>query len=500
MNQLIPIYIKSMLIILAISVITISLIVKKNNRIRKLQILLHKLKRSFYNLDEQAKLIVKTDLELNKAQEELDKRLHGLEALQKTSRLISTTLDENEIFHRLNQSLMTDLDYEKNLILVYGENKIFYSRVSSGFSEEDVHFIISNIEKDVNLINALINGNTFSSANAPKQRIESITHLFDVEHFVLTPILTQNGFIGIVFVGNRSNAPGITERDEELISILANQIGQSIENARLFEQVFLSHQSLETKVLDRTKQLESALEEVKNISKTKSEFVSAVSHELRTPLTSIKGYASILMAGKLGEIPDKVKKRLEKINMHSDNLVKLINELLDISRIESGRVEMHLEKTNMLNLIENVQDLLTPQFKNKGVNWVTEADESIPELLIDSSQVERVFINLISNAVKFTPTDGSITVRAKKENEDIQFDISDTGIGISKEDIKRLFDEFYRVDNNINQNVKGTGLGLAVAKKIVEAHGGKIWISSEEGNGTTFHFTIPIQPTNKTES
>ena len=142
--------------------------------------------------------------------------------------------------------------------------------------------------------------------------------------------------LGIIFAGNRGDAFPVTEGDEELISILADQIGQAVENARLFEQVYRSSQALELKVQDRTKQLSSALEEVKKISKTKSEFISAVSHELRTPLTSIKGYAALLIAGKIGEIPDKVKERLEKINKHSDNLVKLINDLLDIARIESG--------------------------------------------------------------------------------------------------------------------------------------------------------------------
>lgn len=467
-------------------------IMDKTEKINKLRNSLEKLKKSFNDLDEQAKLIVKTDLELNKAQEELDKRLNGLDALQKISRLISTTLDENEIFARLQESLSTTLAFEKNLILTYDEERL-HPRAVLGFAEENIPTIVADLEKDSGLAAAFQEGQTLSSINSSKPRREYINQLLEVEHFVLTPILSQKGIIGFVFVGNRSNAAAITQGDEELISILASQIGQTIENARLFEQVFRSRQILESKVHDRTNQLESALKEVQNISKTKSEFISAVSHELRTPLTSIKGYASILMAGKLGDIPEQVRERLGKINMHSDNLVKLINDLLDISRIESGRVEMKMAQCDLVTMIDNVRDLLTPQMKEKNIQWVSDIDRAIPEMLLDRSQAERIFINLISNAIKFTPENGTISVAAHLREGIVTVEVSDTGIGISEEDLGRLFDEFYRVDNQINQNVKGTGLGLPLAKKIVEAHKGRMWVTSKLNEGTTFHFTLPVK-------
>ncbi len=468
------------------------LLIRTKKKVAKLQLSLAKMRKSFDELDEQAKLIVKTDMELNKAQEELDKRLNSLDALQKTSRLISITLDENEIFHRLDQSLMTDLGFEKNLILIYDKNGKLQPKASHGFFEEELSFIVNNLERDISLCEALREGNTFSSTNSPLQRKETIIRLFGVEQFVLAPIITQNGMIGIVFFGNRAISSGITEGDEELVSILANQIGQSLENARLFEEVFRSRQSLELKVQERTKQLESLLEEVKQISKKKSEFVSAVSHELRTPLTSIKGYASILMSGKLGDIPAPAKERLAKINAHSDSLVRLINDLLDISRIESGRFEMALGRCDISSVIENVGDMLVPQLKAKNIKWKTELDNRVTEVFADSSQIERVFINLIGNAIKFTPENGTITVKTEKVNDSLQVCVSDTGIGISEDDISRLFDEFYRVDNKINQNVKGTGLGLALVKKIIEAHGGRIWVESKLGEGTSFYFTLPL--------
>ncbi len=468
-------------------------LIAKAEQVEQLQNTFRRLKKSFDDLDEQARLIVKTDLELNKTQEELDKRLNGLEALQKTSRLISTTLDEKEIFQRINQPLITDLGFEKNIIFVYDQDKNFQIRVSLGFSEDDMPLILKNLSKDAHLSLPLTERQTFSSFNSPIQRKEAVRNIFNVEHFVFAPILTQQGSIGFIFLGNRSNASSLTEGDEELVSILANQLGQALENARLFKQVFVSSQELELKVTERTKELASVLEEVRRISKTKSEFISAVSHELRTPLTSIKGYASLLMTGKLGEIPQAVKERLEKINTHSDTLVQFVNNLLDIARIESGKVEMSFVECNLKKIVDNVHDLLTPQLREKNIEWLCRLDERIPPLFLDSHQIERVFINLIGNAVKFTPDGGKISIEAALEKNFVTIQIADTGIGVSEKDIDKLFDEFYRVDNEINQKVKGTGLGLPLAKKIIEAHQGKIWATSELNKGTMFHFVLPIK-------
>jgi len=196
------------------------------------------------------------------------------------------------------------------------------------------------------------------------------------------------------------------------------------------------------------------------------------------------------MAGKIGEIPVQVKDRLEKINKHSDNLVKFINDLLDISRIESGRVEMKFMKHEIVPIFDNLRDLLTPQMREKNIHFMTEIATGTPAILVDLSHVERIFINLLSNAIKFTPQSGTINLKAHPQDEFVYFEVADTGIGVKDEDLQKLFSEFYRVDNEINQNVKGTGLGLSLVKKIVEAHKGKIWVTSKINVGTTFHFTL----------
>jgi len=481
------------IVILGALGVLIFILINKIDQVRELKTVLKRLKLSFDNLDEQAKLILKTDLELNRAQTELDKRLTSIDALQRTSRLISTTLDEEEIFRRLDKSLMLELGFEKTLVLTFDKEKELKSRVNSGFSSEAVNSITRQLFKDSMFQSVFREGHPLSSATAPKTKRERVISLFGMPNFILSPILTQGGTIGVIFFGNESQAEPISEADEEMASILTNQVGQSFENAQLFEQVYHSRQELELKIQERTKQLALALEKVQKANKTKSEFVSAVSHELRTPLTSIKGYAAILMSGKLGEIPPKVKERLDKINKHSDSLVELINDLLDISRIESGRVEMKYEKISAKSLVENIADLLMPQVKEKNIEFLIDIPADTPGVFADQKQIERVFINLVSNAVKYAPN-GTIKITASHDKKEVLFEVEDSGTGIKEEDIPRLFDEFYRVENDLNQNIKGTGLGLSLVKNIIEAHSGKIWVTSELKVGTTFHFTLPSNP------
>ncbi len=492
--SIIPLSVSALVFVLFIVVIYLWLTLNNSEeKINQLEEAHKKMVRSFNELDEQAKLIVKTDLELNKAQEELDKRLNGLNALQRTSRQIGQALNEDEIFDKLKSSLFEELGFSKILVVVNDDSQVPKARTHIGIEDLKVKQIVEVLFKDDYLKSALNEGHPLSSINSSRKAREKISQIFEIEHYVLIPILTQTGLLGFVFVGNLPDAPAVTQGDEELIAILAGQIGQAIENAQLFDKVFRSSQELEIKVKDRTKQLAKALAQVEEINRKKTEFISAVSHELRTPLTSIKGYAAILMAGKIGVVPDAVKERLAKINIHSDNLVNLINNLLDIARIESGRVDMRFEIHKTKTIIDNIADLLTPQVTAKEIKLKIDISPSIPEVYIDTSQAERIFINLLSNAVKFTPKGGIITLSAPFVSDKgfATFQVADSGIGIGPADLEKLFSEFFRVENEINQTVKGTGLGLVLAKDIVMAHHGKIWVDSQFGKGTTFSFTLP---------
>ncbi|MFA5356908.1 MAG: ATP-binding protein [Candidatus Omnitrophota bacterium] len=475
----------------AIAFLVIFLILKID-KIKKMQAVVDKLKKSLEEMDEQAKLIVRTDIELNRTQEELDKKITGLYALQRLSRTIATTLEESQIFKTIDSSSFDDLGFEKAFAILWDEKENRFSvRLNIGIPGNEIE---EHINSDKNTYLELMrSGKTFCSIATAQNPLlkEKIARFFKVNSFVISPILPKEGEKGLFFVGTENTDVAINEGDEELITILSNQIGQALENARLFEKTWHAQQELEKKVEERTRELTLALEEVKKINKRKTDFISSVSHELRTPLTSIKGYAAILIEEKLGHLPAAAKERMEKINRHSDELVHMVNDLLDIARIESGRQTMKMEEVRLKDIIYNAADIISIQCKNKDIELLTDIGEDIPSVSADRVQLERVFINLLGNAVKFTPEKGKITIKARSENGIIRVDIADTGIGIPVDSVSMLFEEFYRVDNDINQQVKGTGLGLSLVKHIVEAHQGKIWVESKPGKGSTFSFTIP---------
>lgn len=453
------------------------------------------LRRSLDEMDEQAKLIVRTDMELNKAQEELDKKISSLYALHKLSRAISTTLEENQIFNMVDSAYLQELGFQKACAFLWqSDEQKFVLKMQIEYFPDEIEKIKKAVELDKAFYLDLIKHNRGISSIYRKenmQAIEKIKHAFSCKMFIISCIMPKEGEKGFLFIGSEETDVAITEGDEELITILGNQIGQALENARLFEKTWLAHQDLEKKVKERTWELTVALEEVKLASKRKTDFVSRVSHELRTPLTSVKGYASILIAEKLGKLPEEVKERLEKINRHSDELTHMINDLLDIAHIESGKVIMKRQPIEIKYIAEKILDLFSLQLKEKQINVRINIADSAHNIFADTSQIERVFINLIGNAMKFTPPHGEIAITTKKLDDQIQIDISDTGCGIPEEEKGHIFEEFYRVDNAINQDVKGSGLGLSLVKQIVQAHGGKIWLKSKENQGATFSFTLP---------
>ncbi len=474
----------------------IIVLVFKLEKIKQLSEELAKLKRAFDELDGQAKLIVQTDLELHRAQEELDKKIAGLVTLQKLTRLISTTLDEEEIYKKIEEKHVTELGFDKALTFTRDNKGGLVIKSLIGYTVEEVNRVLREFSNHPLILDKILNKNQiFSSMDVDRsaKEIPIFLKALELASFVCAPITQKNGAIGALIMGCESAYTHITEGDKDLVYILATQIGQATENAKLFEETWLSHQELELKIQQRTKELSDALEEISTISKRKSDFISAVSHELRTPLTSIKGYASILAAGKLGELPLAAKERVEKINKHSDNLSQLINNLLDISRIESGRVEMKFEPLSLKLMVESLSDMLAPAMKEKNIELVTDIPADIPAVRADKSQLERVFINLAGNAIKFVPLEsGRITIKAKPlEHEIVLVSVSDNGIGISEKDLNKLGEEFFRVDNEVNAKVKGTGLGLSLVKHIIEAHKGKLSISSSLGKGSSFSFTLP---------
>jgi PAS domain S-box-containing protein len=239
--------------------------------------------------------------------------------------------------------------------------------------------------------------------------------------------------------------------------------------------------------------------ELAKVDQMKTEFVSMVSHELRTPLTSIKGYLDLVLDGEAGEINEMQREFLGVVQSNTDRLVVLINDLLDISRIESGRLQLSIAVLPINQIIEEVVASLRTQIEEKRLSLELNLPEELARVKGDRDRVIQVLTNLLSNAYKFTPEGGRITVSARRTDGQVQVDVADTGIGISPRDQQKLFTKFFRADSSMTREAGGTGLGLTIAKSIVEMHGGRIWFGSEVGKGSTFSFTLPAVVPSKGE-
>jgi len=233
----------------------------------------------------------------------------------------------------------------------------------------------------------------------------------------------------------------------------------------------------------------------REVDRMKSEFVSMVSHELRTPLTSIKGYVDLLQTGEVGALTHDQYEFLTIVKTNTDRLVELINELLDVSRIEAGRIELRRRALDLSRLVHQVAETMRPQLHAKRQTLTLDLPAELPPVWGDGDRVIQILTNFVSNAHKYTPDEGAITITARAYDAHVRVDIADTGIGLSKEDQAKLFTKFFRAQNRATQQTPGTGLGLAITRSLIELHGGEVWVESELGKGSTFHFTLPLAPT-----
>jgi PAS domain S-box-containing protein len=239
---------------------------------------------------------------------------------------------------------------------------------------------------------------------------------------------------------------------------------------------------------------------LKELDKMKSDFVSNVSHELRTPLTSIKGSVDNMLDGLTGSLDEKQVRYLARIKSNADRLSRLINDLLDLSKIEAGRIDVRPTTLPMKALAEEIAEHLKPLAAEKFIRIEVAAPDPGITVWADRDKVIQVLMNLIGNAFKFTPHNGKVTVAvAKHENEWVQISVADTGPGILPEESGKIFAKFYQIADADKDKPKGSGLGLAISKALIEMHGGRIWVESEMGKGSTFSFTLPAQQPVKIE-
>jgi len=287
------------------------------------------------------------------------------------------------------------------------------------------------------------------------------------------PMLCENRLIGGLTVNKRT--PG--EFRPEVIALLktfATQSALAIHNAWLFREIE-----------EKSRQLEVA-------SQHKSEFLANMSHELRTPLNAIIGFSEVLTDRMFGELNEKQEEYLKDIYASGTHLLSLINDILDLSKIEAGRMELELTEFDLPTAIENALMLVRERAGRRSIALHTNVDKRLGQIQADERKVRQVVLNLLSNAIKFTPEGGRIEVGAVPKDGFVEVSVSDTGIGIAPEDQEKVFEEFRQV-GTAAKKVEGTGLGLTLCRKFVELHGGRIWVKSEVGVGSTFTFTIPVR-------
>jgi signal transduction histidine kinase len=286
------------------------------------------------------------------------------------------------------------------------------------------------------------------------------------------PLIREGAAIGALVLG-RSEPRAFTQQQIEVAETFADQAVIAIENVRLFDEI-----------QDKSRQLEVA-------SQHKSQFLANMSHELRTPLNAILGYTELMADGAYGELSEKMLGILKRLEANGRHLLALINDVLDLSKIEAGQLVLELSDYSVQDIAQTVRSTLEPLAADKKLAFKVEMAPELPPGRGDGRRLTQVLINLVGNAIKFTDV-GEVAIKAVANNGAFYVSVRDTGPGISAADQAKLFQEFQQADNTITRKKGGTGLGLAISKRIIEMHGGKIWIESQPGQGSTFAFTLPV--------
>lgn len=443
--------------------------------------------------------------EMYKKNFELDEKNRTLSILRKIDEIIlSTVTDIKEIAQHVADVVVSDAEFKAVFIFMYNKRTNELSRLA--LSETDIirkarktinHDIFResiSLETTRNIIEKSVNEHSrmvtpeltdLIFPDIPSAHLQIVKDMLQIKSSIITPLIVRGEVIGSLIVSLSENEKNLAQYQKDLIARLADVIGIALDNALLY------------------KRIQEANEKLQQLDRTKDEFVSLASHELRTPMTVIKSYLWMTINGKGGKVSEKQRFYLDRAYKSTDRLIALVNEMLNVSRIESNRISISPKAILLDSLIREIANEMELRASELGLKIVVNIPNVLPEVLADIDKIREVIINLIGNSLKFTSPGGTITIFCKAKGGAVETDILDTGVGMTAQDIPKLFHKFGMVGDNYltKTNAQGTGLGLYIAKSIIELHGGKIWAaSSGKGKGSVFSFTLPIASKNTPES
>ena len=419
--------------------------------------------------------------ELDARTRELAQSVGELKALGEVGQAVSSTLDLQTVLSTIVGHAVQLSGTNSGVIYEYDEaTEEFHHRASYRMEAELVEAIraapirlgegatgrATTSRTPVQVID-LLNEREISGS-----RVRPIMARLGYRSLLAVPLLREDRIMGALTVW-RKEAGSFSSEVVNLLQTFATQSALAIQNARLFREIE-----------DKSRQIEAA-------NRHKSEFLANMSHELRTPLNAIIGFSEVLGERLFGELNEKQAEYTDDILSSGRHLLSLINEILDLSKVEAGRMELELAAFDLPLAIDNARTFVRERAAKHGINLDVTVDERLGEIIGDERKIKQVLLNLLSNAVKFTPEGGRIGIKARQADGSVEISVSDTGIGIAPEDQPKIFEEFRQVGADYAHKIEGTGLGLTLAKKFVELHGGKIWVTSRVGKGSTFSFTLP---------
>jgi GAF domain-containing protein len=416
--------------------------------------------------------------ELRQRTADLGRSVEELRALGEVSQAVNSTFDLETVLSTIVSKAVQLSGTEAGTIYVFDEvRQEFTLRATYGMNEEMIGALASqHIGLDEPSIAAAIaQREPTQVADLKDQSATTVNEIISRAGYhalLMAPLLRGQDIVGLLVV--RRRAPGAFPKSTaDLLQTFADQSAVAIQNARLFSEI------------------EEKSKELAEASQHKSQFLANMSHELRTPLNAILGYTELMADGIYGQLPEKTMGVLKRLESNGSHLLGLINDVLDLSKIEAGQLVLELSNYSLEDIAQTVRSTLEPLAADKKLAFNVEVAPKMPSGHGDGRRLAQVLINLVGNAIKFTDA-GEIVIKAGETDGSFQLSVRDTGPGISAADQSKLFQEFQQADNATTRKKGGTGLGLAISKRIIEMHGGKIWVESQVGQGSTFAFIVPV--------